>query len=78
MDRSNAGGRNETLMIVEDEILVAMTLRDELEGAGYDVLNLTDRHEQAVAVARESTPDLALVNIQIGGRVLPAGPSWRR
>ena len=55
-------------MIVEDEALVAMTLRDELEGAGYQVLDLTDRHEEAVAVARENSPDLALVNIQLGGR----------
>jgi DNA-binding response OmpR family regulator len=55
-------------MIVEDEVLVAITLRDELESAGYHVLDLTDRHEEAVAVARESTPDLALVNIQLQGR----------
>lgn len=68
MDRSNADGRNRKLMIVEDEILIAMTLRDELEDAGYDVLDLTDRHEEAIAVARESEPDLALVNIQLGGR----------
>jgi two-component sensor histidine kinase/ActR/RegA family two-component response regulator len=67
--RSDADkGQRKTLMIVEDEILVAMTLRDELEGAGYHVLDLTDRHEQAVAVARKSAPDLALVNIQLGGR----------
>ncbi len=63
----DANGR-QTLMIVEDEILVAMTLRDELEGAGYHVLDLTDRHKEAVAVARKSAPDLALVNIQLGGR----------
>ena len=68
MDHSNAIEQKKTLMIVEDEILVAMTLRDELEDAGYRVLDLTDRHEQAVAVARESAPDLALVNIQLGGR----------
>lgn len=55
-------------MIVEDEVLVAMTLRDEFEAAGFRVLDLTDRHEQAVAVARESAPDLALVNIQLRGR----------
>lgn len=55
-------------MIVEDEVLVAMTLRDEFEAAGFHVLDLTDRHEQAVAVARESAPDLALVNIQLRGR----------
>jgi two-component sensor histidine kinase/CheY-like chemotaxis protein len=67
-DGSVADERQKTLMIVEDEILVAMTLRDELERAGYHVLDLTDRHEQAVAVARKSFPDLALVNIQLGGR----------
>lgn len=65
---SNTDGRRKKLMIVEDEALVAITLRDELERAGYDVLDLTDRHEEAVAVARKSSPDLALVNIQLGGR----------
>ncbi len=65
---SDADGRQKRLMIVEDEVLVAMTLRDELEGADYQVLDLTDRHEEAVAVARKSAPDLALVNIQLGGR----------
>ncbi len=67
-DRLDADGQQTTLMIVEDEVLVAMTLRDELEGAGYHVLDLTDRHQEAVAVARKSAPDLALVNIQLGGR----------
>jgi DNA-binding response OmpR family regulator len=56
------------LMIVEDETLVAMTLRDELEDAGYQVLDLTDRHKEALATARDCKPDLALVNIQLGGR----------
>ena len=65
---SDTDGRRKRLMIVEDEALVAMTLRDELEGAGYQVLDLTDRQEEAVAVARKSSPDLALVNIQLGGR----------
>lgn len=67
-DALHAEKIGKTLMIVEDEILVAITLRDELESAGFDVLDLTDRHEQAIAVARENTPDLALVNIQLRGR----------
>jgi len=68
MDALRAAEGGKTLMIVEDEVLVAMTLRDELESAGFHVLDLTDRHEQAVAVAQESAPDLALVNIQLRGR----------
>lgn len=57
-----------TLMIVEDEVLVAMVLRDELAEAGYRVLDLTDRHTEALEVARANHPDLALVNIKLAGR----------
>lgn len=68
MGTPHAAEPGKTLMIVEDEVLVAMTLRDELESAGFHVLDLTDRHEEAVAVARQYAPDLALVNIQLRGR----------
>jgi 1,2-diacylglycerol 3-beta-glucosyltransferase len=57
-----------TLLIVEDEVLAAMALRDELEEAGYNVLNLTGHHQTALASAEAFTPDLALVNIQLDGR----------
>jgi len=58
----------ETLMIVEDEALVAMVLRDELQEAGYKVLNLTDRQDEALEVAKAEKPHLALVNIRLAGR----------
>lgn len=59
---------NETLMIVEDEALVAMILRDVLQEKGYKVLNLTDRQDEALAVAKAEKPHLALVNIRLAGR----------
>lgn len=68
MKALHSAERGKTLMIVEDEVLIAMTLRDEFQAAGFHVLDLTDRHEAAVAVATESAPDLALVNIQLRGR----------
>jgi len=58
---------DKTLMIVEDEVLIATTLKSELEDAGYNVLNLTDRISEALEVAQEGQPDLALVNIQLVG-----------
>ena len=61
------GKATQTLMIVEDEVLVAMQLRDELEDAGYKVLDLTDRHVEALEVATAEKPDLALVNIRLAG-----------
>jgi DNA-binding response OmpR family regulator len=60
-------GAADTLLIVEDEAIVAMALRDELEDAGYHVLDLTDRHAQALEIAKACAPDLALVNIRLAG-----------
>lgn len=66
-DIKTANATGQTLMIVEDEALVAMVLRDVLTEAGYTVLDLTTRHAEALDVARESKPDLALVNIRLAG-----------
>jgi len=67
MTAQQDGKTGKTLMIVEDEALVAMTLRDELEDSGYRVLDLTDRQAEALEVARSEKPDLALVNIRLAG-----------
>jgi len=53
------------LLIVEDQILLAIGLKDELEDGGYRVLQLADRHQEALGLAREIKPDLALVNIDL-------------
>lgn len=68
MDNSNAPATGKTLLIVEDEVLAAMALRDELEDAGYQVMDLTGRHQEAMAAVRDCKPDLALVNIKLHGR----------
>ncbi|WP_340646110.1 response regulator [Phenylobacterium sp.] len=57
-----------TLLIVEDEILAALSLHAGFEEAGYQVMDLTSRPEEALAAARERKPDLALVNIKLYGR----------
>ncbi len=51
------------LLIVEDQVLLAMGLQYELEDSGYRVLELADHHQEALSIAREVKPDLALVNI---------------
>jgi DNA-binding response OmpR family regulator len=53
------------LLIVEDQILLAMVLKDELEDGGYRVLELAIQHQEALGIAREVRPDLALVNIEL-------------
>ena len=68
MTAAQADKTGKTLMIVEDEALVAIALRDELVDAGYHVVDLTDRHVEALEVAKVCSPDLALVNIRLAGR----------
>lgn len=54
-----------TLLIVEDQLIVAIALKSELERSGYRVLDLAMRHQEALAMARQTKPDLALVNIDL-------------
>lgn len=67
-ERDARGQGASTLLIVEDEILAAMALRDELEDAGYRVMDLTGRWQEALAAVKDCKPDLALVNIRLHGR----------
>jgi CheY-like chemotaxis protein len=53
------------LLIVEDQILLAVGLKDELKDGGYRVLELAVRHQEALGLAREVKPDLPLVNIDL-------------
>jgi 1,2-diacylglycerol 3-beta-glucosyltransferase len=68
MDTAKSPMLGKTLLIVEDDILPAMVLKDELEDAGYQVMDLTGRYHEAMAAALEGKPDLALVNIELHGR----------
>jgi DNA-binding response OmpR family regulator len=53
------------LLIVEDQVLLAVGLKDELEDNGYRILELAIRHQEALGIARAVKPDLALVNIDL-------------
>ena len=68
MDTTHSAANAITLLIVEDEALPAMALKDELEDAGYRVMDLTGRAQEALDAVRDCKPDLALVNIKLHGR----------
>lgn len=53
------------ILIVEDEALVAMDLEAMVGLAGHEPVGLADDHDSAVEIARETDPDLALVDIQL-------------
>jgi hypothetical protein len=55
------------ILIVEDESLVAADLEDRLTRLGYAVTGIADNATDALRVARENLPDLALMDIHIIG-----------
>ena len=65
MQTANGAAPNTTLLIVEDEILMAMALKEALEEAGYLVMDIAVSHHEALTAAQTCTPDLALVNIRL-------------
>ena len=57
------------VLIVEDESIVALSLKDKLNVLGYDVLGIVSTGEKAVVLAREDSPDIVLMDIKLGGEM---------
>jgi DNA-binding NarL/FixJ family response regulator len=55
------------ILIVEDEAVVAADLGEKLQRAGYSVVGIASRGEQALAMVKRSRPDLVLMDIRLGG-----------
>ena len=58
-----------TLLIVEDQAVVAADLAGVLGRSGYKVCGVAASGDEALALAREHRPELALMDIRIQGRM---------
>src|SRR5262245_897767 len=58
-----------SILIAEDELLIAEELRERLERMGFTVAGVADSGESAIARAEETLPDLVLMDIQLKGEV---------
>jgi PAS domain S-box-containing protein len=58
---------NTSIMVVEDEILIAQDLSRILTGFGYDVLPLAATGDDALRTAEARSPDLVLMDIKLKG-----------
>jgi len=56
-----------TILIVEDEAIVAGDIQLQLQKLGYNPLPPTGSGERAVVLAKELRPDLVLMDIQLSG-----------
>jgi len=56
-----------SILIVEDEQIAALDLREMLESFGYRVTGIASTGEKAVMMADTEVPDLILMDIHLGG-----------
>ena len=59
--------KSRRLLIVEDEIILAMDLRNRLTDLGYSVVSIADTGPAAITAAEQYRPDCILMDIRLSG-----------
>ena len=57
------------IMIVEDEVITAMTMESKLSRMGYDICKLVSSGEDAIKNVEQEKPDLVLMDIILDGEI---------
>ncbi|MEH1942113.1 MAG: EAL domain-containing protein [Nostoc sp.] len=57
------------ILVVEDEMIVAMDIQNRLRKFGYTVLGLADSGEEAIKKAADNSLDLVLMDIHLKGKM---------
>jgi two-component system, response regulator PdtaR len=68
MSLSCVNGMREKVLIVEDEALIALSLRESLTLVGYEVVGVAATVRDALTLAENTRPDLALFDVRLAGR----------
>lgn len=55
------------VLVVEDEMLVAMNIEDMLEDIGHKVAGLASRLDAALSLAQEGSFDIAMLDVNLAG-----------
>jgi PAS domain S-box-containing protein len=58
-----------SILVVEDEQIAAMDLKDTLISLGYRVTGIASSGEQAIGMVDAETPDLILMDIRLSGKL---------
>lgn len=58
---------NWSVLIVEDELIVAEDLKETLLGWGYQVIGIVPSGRTALRIAKECRPDIVIMDVKIDG-----------
>ncbi len=57
------------ILIVEDELIIAIEIEKTLQDLGYEVVSIVDNGNEALKKVEQDTPDLILMDIRIKGKM---------
>jgi PAS domain S-box-containing protein len=60
-------GARPSILVVEDEAIVAMDLENSLSSLGYRIAGVASSRDEALALAERTAPDLVLMDIKLDG-----------
>jgi DNA-binding NtrC family response regulator len=55
------------ILLVEDEIILAMSVKMELQGMGHEVTGIAESADKAISLIENSKPELILMDIVLHG-----------
>ena len=55
------------IMVVEDDKIISMEIRQRLKNMGYDVVAIATTGTDAIQIATETTPDMVIMDIKLDG-----------
>ena len=62
-------GSAKQILVVEDETVVALDMKNRLERLGYEVIEILDSGEDAITYLENNTPDIILMDIKLKGKI---------
>ena len=63
----NKNENRSRVLIVEDEFLIALDLEAAMTGLGFEICGLAPNGDEARSLAMDHQPDVALVDVYLGG-----------
>lgn len=60
---------NKTILIVEDEMITTMLYKYLINNEGFEIAGIVSTGEDAISVTKEESPDLILMDIQLGTKM---------